>query len=97
MQIIPTWRPEPEPVLINIKIVGRNDWSGQILAEFIIDGQIYVVSVDEELVDKSQNKMTALIIADVGAKHLVDLPGESLSAGSRILAGAEDLELVNGR
>ena len=94
---IPTWRPEPEPVLIKITIIGRDEWSGQLLAEFKIDGQTYAVSVDAELINKSQDKMTALIIADVGAKHLVDLPGESLSAGSRILVGAEELELVTGR
>ena len=97
MQMIPTWRSEPEPVLIKIKIVGTDDWSGHLLAEFVIDGQTYVASVDEGLVDQTQSKMTALVIADVGNKHLVDLPGESLSAGSRILAGANELEWVNGR
>lgn len=62
------------------------------MAEFYVGGQKYVVTVDENLVDRKQNKMSALIIADVGSDHLVDLPGESLSAGSRILAGPEELE-----
>ena len=97
MQLIPTWRSEPEPVLIKIKIVGTN-WSGQILAEFIVGGETYVATVDEDLIDKAQNKMRALIIADIGASnYLVDLPGESLSAGSRIVAGAKELERINGR
>ncbi len=97
MQLIPTWRSEPEPVLIKIKIVGKS-WSGQILAEFHVGGQSIVVTVDEAMIDLQHNKMAALIIADVGANNcLVDLPGESLSAGSRILAESKELERVNGR
>ena len=97
MQLIPTWRSEPEPVLIKIKILGT-DSSGQILAEFRVGGHTYVVSVEETLIDQAQNKMTALIIADVvGGNYLVDLPGESLAAGSRIMAKAGEFERVNGR
>ena len=92
-QQVPVWRREPKPALIKISMIGK-DWSGQILAEFVAGGQTYVVSVDESLIDRAKERMKALIIADVGDNYLVDLPGESLSAGSRVLIGAEELEEV---
>ena len=86
MQLIPTWRSKPEPVFIKIKVVGK-DSSGQIMAEFYVGGQTYVAAVNEDRIDATQEKMVAMIIADVGDNNfLVDLPGESLSAGSRIVA-----------
>ena len=98
MQMIPTWKSEPMPAFINIIIVGETDLSGQIHAEFNINGQIYALMVDADLIDQTSKKMPVLIIADVGTnKYLVDLPGESLSAGSRILVGAEDLKGINGQ
>lgn len=90
-QQVPEWREAPELVRINVKILGE-DSAGKILAEFVVGGQIYVASVDKELIDQDQNNMTALIVADVGIDYLVDLPGDSLSAGSRILFGPEDLQ-----
>ena len=68
------------------------------MAEFYVGGQTYVATVNEDRIDATQEKMVAMIIADVGDnKFLVDLPGESLSAGSRIVAGDKELERVNGR
>jgi hypothetical protein len=96
MQAVPTWRDEPEVVFININILGKDDWSGQILAEFRARGQVYVVTVDEDLIDQPGKRMPALIIADVGADdYLVDLPGESLSAGSRVLVETNDIKRMD--
>ena len=59
---------------------------------------MYVVTVDEDLIDQAGQRMPALIIADVGAdNYLLDLPGESFSAGSRILVGSGDVKVMNGR
>ena len=95
---IPAWRTTPEPRFISIKIIGKDDWSGQIVAEFNAGGQTYAITVDEDIIDLTSREMPVLIIADVGTNnYLIDLPGESLSAGSRILVGSEDLNGRNGR
>jgi hypothetical protein len=96
MQAVPTWRDKPEPVFININILGKDDWSGQILVGFSARGQVCVVTVDEDLIDKPGKRMPAMIIADVGdADYLVDLPGESLSAGSRVLVETNDIKRMD--
>ncbi len=89
-QQIPTWRSKPEPVSIKVELLGK-DWSGRLLASFTVGGKKYVATVDAALIDEKTNSMRALIIADVGRGFLVDLPGESLSAGSRIHIGKDEL------
>ena len=95
---IPAWRKEPEAVFISVNIIGKDDWSGKTFAEFGAGGQTYVLTIDRELIDLAGENIPALIVADVGDdRYLVDLPGESLSAGSRILLGAGEIKRMNGR
>ena len=89
-QQIPTWRHEPEHVSIKVALLGK-DWRGHLLASFKVGGREYVALVTPMLIDETASSMPVVIIADVGDKFLVDLPGESLSAGSRILVNADDL------
>ena len=90
-QQIPTWRTRPEPVSIRVELLGK-DWRGRLLASFTVGGMKYVATVDPMLIDETSNSMRAHIIADVGKGFLVDLPGESLSAGSRILIDAKEFK-----
>ena len=88
-QQIPTWRDKPELVSIKVELLGK-DSQGRLLASFTVGGRKYVATVDAALIDEKENSMRALIIADVGKGILVDLPGESLSAGSRIHIGEDE-------
>ena len=62
MQMIPTWKSVPLPAFINITIVGEADLSGQIHAEFNINGQIYALMVDADLIDQTSKKCRFLLL-----------------------------------
>lgn len=99
MQAFPKWRDNPKFVFLNVEIIGRDDWSKPVVyAKLEVKGEVYVVTVEEDLMDTDTHKMPDLIIADVGENdYLVDLPGESLSAGSRLLVGVSDVIEMSGQ
>ena len=90
------WRDDFELVFFNVDIIGKDELSGELHAEFEARGQKYVATVKEERIDQSGNRMPAFIIADVeDDNYLVELPGESLSLGSRVQVRAEDIQRIN--
>ena len=87
------WRDTFELVFFNVNIIGRDDLSGELHAEFKARGQKYVATVKEERIDQIGKRMPAFIIADVeDGDYLVELPGASLSLGSRVQVTDEDIQ-----
>ena len=62
MQQIPTFRDQPEIVEISIKIVGKLAGTDKVIAEFVVSGKVFVVTVDEDLIDQTDQLMPAMII-----------------------------------
>ena len=90
------WRDDFELVFFHVNIIGKDELSGEVHAEFKARGQKYVATVKEERIDQPGKRMPALIIADVeDDNYLVELPGESLSLGSRVQVRAEDIQRTN--
>ena len=90
------WRDDFELVFFHVNIIGKDELSGEVHAEFEARGQKYVATVKEERIDQPGKRMPAFIIADVeDDDYLVELPGESLSLGSRVQVRAEDIQRTN--
>lgn len=93
MQTLPVWRDTPQPVIIEVKMLGESAWPDKVLAEFHANGQKYALIANADFVDQAGGRMAALIVADVGDEgYLVELPGESPSAGSSVFVRHGDVK-----
>lgn len=94
MQMIPTWRPEPERVLIRCQFVKKGSRPEELIVQFKVNGDEYTAFVPDHLVDIDIPGLQALIIGDYGDSLLIDLPTETLTTGSRIRVPQSEKEAV---
>ena len=94
MQMIPTWRPEPEQVWIRCQTVKKGSRPEELLVKFKVNGDEYMAFVPEHLVNTDIPGLMALIIGDYGDNVLIDLPTETLTTGSRISVPESEMESV---
>lgn len=87
-----SWRNPPQPGTISVNVLGEAAWHGCLNAEFLAKGRKYALIVDEGFVDQLGQKMSVFIIADVDENDcVIELPGESLSAGNRVVISTSEV------
>ena len=97
MPTIPSWRLEPEPVLIPCHTIKEGKgWllPDELAVQFRMDGEEYTSFVPARFVDRERSGLMAAIIADCEDSWLVDIPVETLTSGPRILVPAAEKERV---
>ncbi len=92
MQYFLKWKEPPQPGTIGVKVLDLGAPIGYLNAEFVARGQKYIVTVEEDFIDPSRQRMSVFIIADAGdGDSLIELPGESFSIGNRVLISTSDI------
>ena len=92
------WRNEPEQVWISCEKIDSGDQPfrqmKEIIVHFMLNGNVHVAFVPERFVDSANKRLSALIVAEYGDDLLVDIPAETLTAGSRLRVTAAERDAI---
>ena len=101
MVLVPTWREEPQPVMVRcqeVRAPSDPGYRGDLIVQFETSEGQFVAFVDVKHVRVDDKLLKALVVADVGDEGdwLVGLPAETFTSGPQILvrAGERDKVLV---
>ena len=95
------WRKEPQQVWINCLKVAESKVAFEQLSDYTVhiklNDVVLVAFVPPNFVDKDNKRLSALIVADYGNDVLVDIPAQTLTAGSRLRVLEKDKDSVLGK
>ena len=94
MQMVPQWRLQPEPVRIRCQLITNGPQPNELIVQFKINGDEFTALVPVQFVDKSNQTLAGLIVADFGDSWLIDIPSETLTSGPRIRVPDSEKQIV---